>query len=58
MEMAEHKLSLTEAILIWGAARVLMLDTETLVYLTEVAPWEEDFKVVREVDADNIEMVG
>ena len=35
-----------------------MLDTETLVYLTEVAPWEEDFKVVREVDADNIEMVG
>ena len=38
MEIAEHKASLTEVIIIWGAARVLMLDTETLVHLTEVAP--------------------
>ena len=29
-----------------------MLDMETLVHSTEVVPQEEDFKVVREVDAD------
>ena len=52
MEMAEHKASLTEIIIIWGAARVLMIGTEMLVHSTEVAPWEEDFKVVSEVDAD------
>ena len=38
MEMAEHKGSLTEAIIIWEAARVLMLGTEMLVHSTEVAP--------------------
>ena len=29
-----------------------MLCTEMLVHSTEVVPWEEDFKVVSEVDAD------
>ena len=60
MEMAEHKASLTEVIIIWGAARVLMLCTEMLVHSTDAVPWEEDFKVVSEVDTDknNIEMVG
>ena len=60
MEMAYYKASLTEALLIWEAARVLMLCTEMLVHSTEVVSWEEDFKVVSEVDADknNIEMVG
>ena len=38
MEMVEHKASLTEAIIIWEAARVLMIGTETLVHSTEVAP--------------------
>ena len=31
---------------------MLMLCTEMLVHSTEVVPWEEDFKVVSEVDAD------
>lgn len=38
MEMADHKENLIEAIIIQEAARVLMLRTETLVHLTEVAP--------------------
>ena len=38
MEMADYKGSLTEAIIIWEAARVLMLCTEMLVHLTEVVP--------------------
>ena len=38
MEMADYKASLTEALLIWEAARVLMLDMETLVHSTEVVP--------------------
>ena len=38
MEMAEYKASLTETIIIWGAARVLKQRTETLVHLTEVVP--------------------
>ena len=37
-----------------------MLCTEMLVHSTDAVPWEEDFKVVSEVDTDknNIEMVG
>lgn len=38
MEMAEHKVILTEVIIIWGAARVLKQRTEMLVHLTEVVP--------------------
>ena len=38
MEMAEHKESLTEALLTLGAARVLMIGTETLVHSTEAVP--------------------
>ena len=38
MEMEDYKGSLTEVIIIRGAARVLMLCTETLVHLTEVVP--------------------
>ena len=38
MEMVEHKASLTEAIIIWEAARALTLGIETLVHSTEVVP--------------------
>ena len=38
MEMEDYKAILTDAIIIWEAVRVLIIGTETLVHLTEVAP--------------------
>ena len=38
MEMEDYKGSLTEALLTWEVTRVLTIDAETLVHLTEVVP--------------------